>query len=165
MICSPWNTLHMSNTCQESIENSSMKTWRPTVLWPKVKSHTRVPYLSSLGLMCNTGQREREKGEYWRDLLEKVQHLRQTHDAKKKNAFKTNKKDNPCWGYKQSGEGIGAEIHQLQLFQKKKKLRKRTFKLKEALLGRSEPDYLWTRKDWLTRRGESFTNSKWRVKI
>ena len=37
-----------------------------------------------------------------------------------------------------------------------KKLRQRTFKLKEALLGRSEPDYLWTRKDQLTtpRRSE-----------
>ena len=51
-------------------------------------------------------------------LITTWQHLRQTHDAKKKNAFKTNKKDNPCWGYKQSGEGIGAEIHQLQLWQK-----------------------------------------------
>ena len=118
MIGCPWNTLHMSNTCQESIENSSMKTWRPTVVWPKVKSHTRVPYLSSLGLMCTTGQREREKGKYWsqvttKDEIKKKgaapyllksmlittwQHLRQTHDAKKKNACKTNKKDNPCWG-------------------------------------------------------------------
>ena len=31
-------------------------------------------------------------------LITTWQHLRQTHDAKKKNACKTNKKDNPCWG-------------------------------------------------------------------
>ena len=54
-------------------------------------------------------------------LITTCQHLKTTHDAKKKKACKTNKKDNPCWGYKQSGEGIGAEIHQLQLFQKVEK--------------------------------------------
>ena len=108
----------MSNTCQESMETSS----------------TRVPYLSSLGLERYWPERERE-GKVLKSsnnknkikkkgvapyLLESMliktwQHLRQTHDAKKKNAFKTNKKDNPCWGYKQSGEGIRAKIHQLQL--------------------------------------------------
>ena len=40
----PWNTLHMSNTCQESRGTSS----------------TRVPYLYALGLMSSTGQREGE---------------------------------------------------------------------------------------------------------
>ena len=85
----------MSNTCQESMETSS----------------TRVPYLSSLGLMSSTGQREGEgrvlrssnnKNEIKKKgvapyllksmLITTWQHLRQTHDAKKKNAFKTNKK-------------------------------------------------------------------------
>ena len=163
MICSPWNTLHMSNTCQESIETSSMKTWRPTVLWPKVKSHTKVPYLSSLGLMCTIGQRERQRRESieetcWRRcntwgklmMLRRRMHSRQT------------KRTTPAGDISK----VGRVLEQKYInYNFDKKLRQRTFKLKEALLGRSEPDYLWTRKDWLTRRGESLTNSKWRVKI
>jgi len=77
-------------------------------------------------------------------LITTCQHLKTTHDAKKKKACKTNKRTTPAGDISK----VGRVLEQKYInYNFDKKLRQRTFKLKEALLGRSEPDYLWTRKD------------------
>ena len=69
-------------------------------------------------------------------LITTCQHLKTTHDAKKKKACKTNKRTTPAGDISK----VGRVLEQKYInYNFDKKLRQRTFKLKEALLGRSEP--------------------------
>ena len=77
-------------------------------------------------------------------LIKTWQHLRQPMMLRRRKHARQTKRTTPAGDISK----VGRVLEQNYInYNFSKKLRKRTFKLKEALLGRSEPDYLWTRKD------------------